>query len=87
MHTVWPVFHPMVFISFYYPLNSKTTIPFFTLDSIYSLVTSKDRQTIIITGFIILTGWRQTSWLFARLIEDLNLGLPRRNPASCQGGS
>ena len=35
----------------------------------------------------IVTGWRQTSWLFTSITEDLNSGLLRTNPASGQGGT
>ena len=40
-----------------------------------------------ITWLKIPTGWRQTSWLFTSVTEDLNSGLPRTNPESDQGGS
>ena len=32
------------------------------------------------------TGGRQTSWLFTRMTEELNQGLPRTTPASGQSG-
>ena len=37
-------------------------------------------------GLRIPTGRRQTSWLFTSMVEDLNSGLPRTNPASSQSG-
>ena len=33
------------------------------------------------------TGLRQTSWLFTNMVEDLNSGQLRTNPASGQGGT
>ena len=38
-------------------------------------------------GLRITTGQRQISWLFTSVVEDLNLGLPRTNPASGQGAT
>ena len=38
-----------------------------------------------VQGLRIPTGRRQTTWLFTSVLEDLNAGLPRTNPASGQG--
>ena len=39
-----------------------------------------------ITWLKLPTSWRQTSWLFTIMTEDLKSGPPRTNPASGQGG-
>ena len=38
-----------------------------------------------VKGLRIPAGRRQTTWLFTSVLEDLNAGLPRTNPASGQG--
>ena len=43
------------------------------------------RDTAPLTKFRILPGRVQSSRLFTSFVEDLNLGLPRTNPASGQG--
>ena len=60
----------------------------FTLGGVYRTNASGAKQILEnITGLRIPTGQRQTSWPFTSMVEDLNLGVPRTNPASGQGGT
>ena len=63
------------------PLKNKLNFCFFTLGSIYSTNASGAKQTpetnkfesnIHVNGLRILIGQRQTSWLLASVVVDLN---------------
>ena len=78
------------------PLKNKLNFCFFTLGSIYSTNASGAKQTpetnkfesnIHVNGLRILIGQRQTSWLLASVVVDLNTWLARKNPVKGQGGT
>ena len=73
--------------------KSEVIIPLFTFGSIYSTNASEAEKClkqiieIKLTRVKNPTGRRQTSWLFTSVVEDLNSGLPRTNPAGGQCGT
>ena len=73
--------------------KSEVIIPLFTFGSIYSTNASEAEKCLKQIIEIKLnrvknpTGRRQTSWLFTSVVEDLNSGQPRTNPAGVQCGT